>query len=157
MAERGISYINISTIPPPTPPRHSPTVPPLFNPQQICDRGRQRHLRPPISLTRSNRRRSSCSYGRFASTEAAIEDVDPSKRASFCDSFRATVHSIAEGISASQSTAADGHWTKWAEFCQDMVLDPLLIPYRDLLPILNTLARQYQKISLALSICQVQS
>ena len=58
--------------------------------------------------------------------------------------FCAATINISEGLSDSQAAAADGHWTKWAEFCQDVDLDTLLFLYRDLVPILNTFARQYR-------------
>ena len=53
-----------------------------------------------------------------------MEAVDPSKQARFCNSFCAATQDIAEGLSASRSAAADGHWMKWDEFCQEIDLDP---------------------------------
>ena len=72
-----------------------------------------------------------------------MEAVDPSKQARFCNSFCAATQDIAEGLSASRSTAADGHWMKWDEFCQEIDLDPLLVLYRDPVPIFNTFVMQY--------------
>ena len=40
-----------------------------------------------------------------------MEAVDPSKQAHLCYSFCALAQNIAEGISASQAAATDGHWT----------------------------------------------
>ena len=157
LAEEGISYINIATIPPLKPPSHLPTVTPLFTPPQICGKGRQWHIWPHILLTRSSACHSDHSYGLFKSTGTSMEDVYPSKWARFCDSFRNKAHDIAEGLSASQASAANARWRKWAEFCWDMALDPLLVPYRDLVPILNTFVRQYRAGSLASIGYQVRS
>ena len=55
--------------------------------------------------------------------------LNPPKRDRFCDSFRTAANNITGGISASQAVAANGQWTKWVEFCQDVALDPLLISY----------------------------
>ena len=68
--------------------------------------------------------------------------VNPSKQYCFCNSFCAAANNIAEGLSASQAAAADGHWMKWANFCQDVVLEPLLVLYWDPVPILNNFVRQ---------------
>ena len=46
-----------------------------------------------------------------------MEAMDPSKRDCFCNSFRAAENDITKGLSTSQSTTSDGHWTNWAEFC----------------------------------------
>ena len=46
---------------------------------------------------------------------------------------------------------------KWANFCQDTELDPLLVLYRDLVPILSTFARQYWTGALTPSGRQVRS
>ena len=71
-----------------------------------------------------------------------MEAVEPSKRARLCNSFCAAAHDISEGVSASRFAAANGNWKKWAKFCQYMALDPLLVLYRDLVPIFNNFVRQ---------------
>ena len=43
-----------------------------------------------------------------------------------------------------RSTAADGHWTKWAYFCTRLALDPILVAYKDPVPILDSFARDYR-------------
>ena len=104
---------------------------------------------------RPNRRRFSCLYGRFLSPEAVLEVVNSYKRYRLCNSFRAVADEIAEGISASQYTAANRHWTKLAELFQDVSLNPLLVSYQDPVFILNTFARQYQTRALTPSGHQV--
>ena len=94
VTEEGIGYINITTRPCPTPPIHSPIVTPLYNPPQLCERGSQRHLRPPIFLTIYNGLRSACAYRHFTSTGSAMEDVDYPKWDSFCNSFCTAAHEI---------------------------------------------------------------
>ena len=46
-----------------------------------------------------------------------MEDVEASKQARFCNSFRNAQKQIDEGLSDSQAVAADGHWKNWAKFC----------------------------------------
>ena len=154
--EEGIGYINIATIPPPTSPIHSSTIPLLCTLPRLFEWVRQWHLQPPILFTISNGRHSARAYGRFTSTLSDIEAVGPSKPARFCDSFRTVVHSISEVLSSSRAAVANGHWMKWAELCLDMALYPLLILYRDPVPILNTFTMQYRTVSLAPSGHQVR-
>ena len=72
-----------------------------------------------------------------------MEAVDPSKQDRFCNSFHDEAHEISQGLYASLDAAIDGHQMKWAEFCQDVALNSLLVSYRDPVPIFNTFARQY--------------
>ena len=86
-----------------------------------------------------------------------MEVVEPYKRARFCNNFRAMAHNIAKGLSDSQDPAAKGHCTKWAEFCQCVSPNHLLVFYRDPVPIINTFARQYRTGSLTPSRHQLLS
>ena len=70
--------------------------------------------------------------------------VDTSARVSFCNTFCAATEDIAEGLSTGRACAADGHWKNWANFCSRVALDPLLIGYKDPVPILNIFARDYR-------------
>ena len=83
--------------------------------------------------------------------------MEPSNQARFCNSFYSVVHDIAKGLSASQTAATNEKCTKWAEFCQDLDLNPLLILHRDPVHILNTFARHYWTLSLAPSIRHILS
>ena len=47
-------------------------------------------------------------------------------------------------MSVGRSTAADGHWTKWAYFYTRVALDPILVAYKDPVPILDAFARDYR-------------
>ena len=69
-----------------------------------------------------------------------MADVDTSARDRFCNTFRAATEDIAEGLSTGRACAADGHWKKWAKFCSRVALDPLLVGYKDPVPILNIFA-----------------
>ena len=73
-----------------------------------------------------------------------MEDMEPSKQASFYNSFRDVVQKITEGITGIQAVETNGHWTKWAKFFQDAALEHLLVSYRDPVPILNNFKRHYQ-------------
>ena len=52
-------------------------------------------------------------------------------------------------MSVGKVTTADGHWTKWAYFCARGSLNPLLVAYKDPVPILNTFARDYRTGNIA--------
>ena len=56
-----------------------------------------------------------------------MKAVDPVKQDSFCDSFRTVVNDIPEGLSYRKYAAANIHWMKGSEFCQDFALDCLLV------------------------------
>ena len=70
--------------------------------------------------------------------------VDPAAQTRFWNSFSTAAEDIQEGLSSGRATDADGHWTKWAYFCARVALDPLLIAYKDPVPILNAFAQDYQ-------------
>ena len=116
VAEESVGNINVPTSPSHSPSRNPPTVPQLCTLLRLCGRGRQRNLRPPIFLTRSNERCFDFPHRQFLSTEYAMEILDPSKQAHLYDSFHVVANDIAKGISASRSVAANGHWKKWAKF-----------------------------------------
>ena len=69
--------------------------------------------------------------------------VDLAAQTRFWSSFSTATEDIREGLSVGQATAADDHWTKWSYFCARVTLDPLLVAYKDPVPILNTFARDY--------------
>ena len=73
-----------------------------------------------------------------------MANVDTAARDCFCNTFCTATEDIAEGLSTSRAYAADGHWTKWANFFSRVPLNPLLIGYKDPVPILNIFARDYR-------------
>ena len=73
-----------------------------------------------------------------------MADVETAARVRFCNTFCAATEDIAEGLSTGRAYAADGHWTKWANFFSRVPLNPLLIVYKDPVPILNIFARDYR-------------
>ena len=73
-----------------------------------------------------------------------MADLDTTARDRFCNTFCVATEDIAKGLSTGRACAADGHWTKWANFCSRVDLNPLLIGYKDPIPILNIFARDYR-------------
>ena len=73
-----------------------------------------------------------------------MADVENAARDRFCNTFCAATEDIAKGLSTGRACTADEHWTKWANFCSRVSLDPLLIGYKDPVPILNIFARDYR-------------
>ena len=63
--------------------------------------------------------------------------MDPTNCISFCNIIRAVEDGIAKVHYNSRFAAADEHWENWDAFCRNVAFDPLLVSYRDLLPILN--------------------
>ena len=51
--------------------------------------------------------------------------------------------SIAEGLSASRADPGNTHWTIWSALCTNVDIDPLLLSYKDRIPILATFAAKY--------------
>ena len=86
-----------------------------------------------------------------------MADVDTSARVRFCNTFCAATEDIAEGLSTYRAWTADGHWTKWDNFCSRVALDPLRIGYKEPVPILNTFARDYRTGDIAPTSSPVQS
>ena len=86
-----------------------------------------------------------------------MADVDTTARVCFCNTFCAATDEISEGLSTDQACAADGHWTKWANFCLRVSLDHLLISYKDPAPILNIFYRDYRTGDIAPTSRPVQS
>ena len=70
--------------------------------------------------------------------------VDSAAQTRFRNSFSTATEDILEGLSFGRSTAADGHWTKWDYFCARVALDPLLVAYKNPVPILNAFAQDYR-------------
>ena len=86
-----------------------------------------------------------------------MADADTAARVRFCNTFYAAMEDIAEGLSTGQACAADGHWTKWDNFCSRVALNPLLIGYKKPVPILNIFARYYRPGDIAPTSISVQS
>ena len=70
--------------------------------------------------------------------------VDPATQTRFWNSFSTATEDIREGLSVGRATAADVHWTKWAYFCTRVALDPLLVAYKDPVPILKAFVWYYR-------------
>ena len=70
--------------------------------------------------------------------------VDSAAQNWFWNSFSTATEDIREGFSVCRATAVDSHWTKWSYFCAKVALDPLLVAYKDPVPILNAFAWDYQ-------------
>ena len=83
--------------------------------------------------------------------------VDPTAQTCFGNSFSTATEDIREGLSAGQATAANSHWTKWAYFCAMVSLDPLLVAYKDPVPIINPFARDYRTGNITPDNCGVRS
>ena len=73
-----------------------------------------------------------------------MADVDTAARDPFCNTFCAAREYISEGLSTGRACAADGYSKKWANVFSRVALDPLLIGYKDPVPILNIFARDYR-------------
>ena len=67
--------------------------------------------------------------------------VDTANQTRLRDSFSDSTEEIREELSVGKATAADGHFTKWAYFCSRVALDPLLVAYKDSVPIPMDLIR----------------
>ena len=83
--------------------------------------------------------------------------MDTAAQTRFWDIFSASTEDIREGLSVGRSTAADGHWTKWAYFYTRVAIDPLPVAYKDPVPILNAFARDYRTGNIAPNSRAVQS
>ena len=81
--------------------------------------------------------------------------VDPADCTCICNSFHTAEDDIVKSLSASRANSANGNWEKWAAFLRDMALEPLLVSYRDPVPILNTFSRKYRTGDITPSGCQV--
>ena len=86
-----------------------------------------------------------------------MADVATARRDDFIHSFRAAADDVAEGLTASRTASADTHWAQWHTFCVRVALDPLLVSYRDPVPILNTFAREYRTGRISASGAAVRS
>ena len=116
----GFWNLNLPTGPPTMTDNYPPAVTQIHTPPQFCERGGKLHLIPLLPLTRSRRRLTVCPHGYHLPIDAAIVNVDPTKRTSLRNSFRAVTDDIAEGLSMSRSAATDDHWEKWSAFCRDV-------------------------------------
>ena len=86
-----------------------------------------------------------------------MADVDTASRVRFCNTFCAATEDIAKGLSIGRACAADGHWTKWANFCLGVALHPLIIGYKGPFPILNIFTLDYRTGDIAPTRGPVQS
>ena len=73
-----------------------------------------------------------------------MENVDPVHQHCLMCSFRAATEAIANGLSDSRPTSTNNHWTIWSAFCANMASDPLLLSYKDPIPILATFSADYR-------------
>ena len=69
--------------------------------------------------------------------------MEPAAGTAFCDIFRFAAENITEGLSEGGDASADGYWANWANFYQQVALDPLFGGYQDPIPILCTCVREY--------------
>ena len=74
-------------------------------------------------------------HGCYTHTETDLAGVVTTKCIHCHDNLHAMADDITEVISTSQSSFADWNWEKWDKFCRDVDLNPLLILYRDPVPI----------------------
>ena len=108
-------------------------------------------------MVRYNRQPIACLPLHQLTPVPAMATVDTAAQTRFWDSFSTSTEGIREGFSVVRSTAADGHWTKWAYFCTRVALDPLIVAYKDPVPILNAFARDYRTGNIAPNSRAVQS
>ena len=142
MAEERVCHFYLPTCPPTLTVGHASAVPLIHTLTQLCEWGGQWHLTPPLLLRRYHRCCTAPQRGHNLPTEAAMENMDPTKCTCFRNIFHAMPDDISKGISTSRSTDASGHWENWDSFCRGVDLDPLLVLYRDPFPILNAFSRQ---------------
>ena len=83
--------------------------------------------------------------------------VDPTKYTRFRNISCAATGDITEVLSTIIPTTNNGHWKKWATFCRYLALNPLLVIYRESIPFLSALARQYMTGDIYPSGYQAQS
>ena len=114
------------------------------------------NLRSPLPLPRPHQSRPPFFYGHNPPAGAALAAVDPWKSTRFHKRFRPAVEEITKGLYTSRVATANGHWSKWATFCRNAALTPLLASYRDPVPILNAFTREYRTGAIDPIICQVQ-
>ena len=70
-----------------------------------------------------------------------MADMDPVHQQRFMCTFCATTEAIAEGLSASRAASANNHWKIRSDFCTNA--DPILMLYKDPIPLLATFAAKY--------------
>ena len=83
--------------------------------------------------------------------------MDPNKRTNSHTRFRAASDDTINGLSYNQDTATNEHWSNWAAFCKNVTLNPLLISYRDLVPVLYSFVQQYRNWQISPIKCPVRS
>ena len=67
--------------------------------------------------------------------------VEPVNRTRFRNIFRDLTDDISKGLSTGRTVADDGHWAKCSSFFRYVYLNPPLVSYRDLVPIIDASAR----------------
>ena len=73
-----------------------------------------------------------------------MANVDPVHQQCFLCSFCTETEDITKGLSTSRVASSNNHWTLWPTFCANVALDPLLLLYKDPIPILATFAAEYR-------------
>ena len=63
--------------------------------------------------------------------------MDPVKCTPLRDSFCAVAENIGKGLFTRRVAAADGYWENWYMICRYVALKPIIISYRDPVPILK--------------------
>ena len=77
--------------------------------------------------------------------------VDPIQQQRFLSSFCAVTEAIVEGLSASRAYSINNHWKIWSAFFANVALNPLLLSYKDPIPILDTFAAEYRHSNITAS------
>ena len=71
--------------------------------------------------------------------------MDPTHQQFFLCSFCAASEAITNGLSASRAASANTHWAIWSAFCTRVALDPLILLYKEPIPILVKFAAKYRR------------
>ena len=69
--------------------------------------------------------------------------VNPVQKRRFLRSSRAATEVIVKGLYDSRSASSNTHWTLWSAFCANVTLNPVLLLYKDPIPILATFSAKY--------------
>ena len=61
------------------------------------------------------------------------------------------MEAIAESLSASRVASDDTHWTIWSASCGNVTINPLILLYEYIIPILATFASEYRHCNISAS------
>ena len=123
---------------------YAPAFSPLRSLHIFRQRGGQSHFQPPFPLIIYNLKSTSCLPQHKLTPASGMATVDTLAQTRFCDSFSALTEDIREKLYVGQATAADVHWNKWAYFYARVALEPLLVAYKDPVPIFSAFNRDYR-------------